>query len=80
MWQYALTELFWVCLVLGTPVLIAIAWTKYHERKRRMLEPRYIIFEDNIERLKQEYKAKQRQKLRDDHIFNTVKEWRNDVA
>lgn len=75
MWQAALTELFWVIIILGTPVLIAYLWTKYQDDRAWKKEYRY-----QIKFITYVQDARARQKAKDDHIFNTVREWRNDVA
>jgi hypothetical protein len=93
--QGAALELFWVVLVLGTPVLVAILWVKYKEYLEKrdlkvMIETRDLCLqvlkqtEEKVDVEREERMARFHARIiqmdRDDRIFKTVKEWRNDVA
>jgi hypothetical protein len=73
--------LFLYVLIVSSPIIAAWMWKKHQDRKARLNMVRYITFTD-LTSIQEARKAartleERRQKRRDDHIFNTVEEYRN---
>jgi hypothetical protein len=76
--QGAALELLLVFLALGVPILLVVCYQWGERNGMKQMTPNLIMIRD-------EYgNARMRQALanqrKDDHIFNTVREWRNDLG
>ena len=88
MWEYALTEVFWVFIVIGIPMLLAYGRVWYNRRKARKYRDDWDRMMNNLsiqtsagyQKGYADELARQRQVRKDDHIFNTIEEYRNDVG
>jgi hypothetical protein len=71
-----MSELFWVVVILGVPMLIAKIWIILEgtRRERRMNEFKLIFTPEQLDG--SGWAA--RQKRKDDAVFTTVEEWRRD--
>lgn len=82
----AVYELWWVIIMFGGPALIAVLWERHKKNQARKNEFRVVQW-DQFQRVFQEglttgyYNQidKQRQKRKDDQIFNTVEEYRDEL-
>jgi len=84
----AVRELWFVIIMFGGPALAAVLWEQHKKRKARKNEWRVLTDWEAMGRVIQlgvnegyeDAVKKKRQALRDDHIFKTVEEYRNDTA
>lgn len=84
----AVYELWWVIIMFGGPALCAVLWEKHKKRKARKDEWRVLSDWEAMGRAIQlgvktgheDEVHRKRLSLRDDHIFKTVEEYRNDVG
>lgn len=79
----AIWELLLLSLFIGAPALIAVIWEKHkiHRKGHHIKEVRDEAAREGIIERRSNVRIipPSEQKTRDDHIFNTVEEYRNDA-